>query len=71
MIHQSKIIAGNKLLNYHYAFHSRFMIGCDYCNDWFHGSCVVLVQKKHHLLRLTNVLPAVRSVLRILSTLKV
>ena len=40
MIHQSKTIAGNKLLNYHYAFHSRFMIGCDYCNDWLHGSCV-------------------------------
>eukprot|EP00731_Ephydatia_muelleri_P009915 Em0005g501a len=19
---------------------SKFMIGCDYCNDWFHGSCV-------------------------------
>jgi hypothetical protein len=19
---------------------ARFMIGCDYCGEWFHGSCV-------------------------------
>ena len=40
MIHQSKSTASNKLLNYPYLFLSRFMIGCDYCNEWFRGSCV-------------------------------
>ena len=31
MIHQRLLLVTNGF---------RFTIGCDYCNDWFHGSCV-------------------------------
>lgn len=35
----------NSLLNKHLLFVvERFYIGCDKCNDWFHGSCVGITQ---------------------------
>jgi len=33
-----------KLNVYHLAL--RFYVGCDLCNDWFHGSCVGLTEEE-------------------------